>query len=78
LISISLKGTNNPFYGKKHSFLSKKLISLGRSKKIIYVHDNLLYLKIVFSSMTELAKSIDANNKTLKNYINNNRLFRGK
>jgi len=28
--------------------------------------------------MTELAKSINANNKTLKNYINNNRLFRGK
>jgi group I intron endonuclease len=76
-ISESLKGENNPFFGKYHLLKTKKLMSLRKSKKQIYIYDNLLNLLVIFPSINQLAKSIKANNKTISNYIKKNVLFRG-
>jgi len=78
LISLSTRGIRNPFYGKKHSLVSKELISNKKSKGSIYIYDNLLNLQIVLSSITELTKAIHANNGTINEILNKNRLFRGK
>jgi group I intron endonuclease len=77
LISQALTGYNNPFYNKKHSLNTNKLISSRRSKNLIYIYDSLFNLQIVFSSLTSLAKSIKANNSTLSSSIINSTLFRG-
>lgn len=78
LISLFTIGTGNPFYGKKHSLISKELISIKKSKGRVYIYDNLLNLQIVLSSVTELAKAIHANYSTINEILNKNKLFRGK
>jgi group I intron endonuclease len=77
LISELLKGERNPFFKKKHSLYSKNLISIGKSSKLIFLYDSLRNLQISVSSLSLLAKEIQANYKTLNYYLNNNILFRG-
>jgi len=77
LISESLKGSNNPFFMRRHLLKSKELISINRSKRLIYLYDSFLKLQVIFTSLTFLAKTINSNNKTLQNYLNENKLFRG-
>ena len=77
LISLILKGEKNAFFNKKHSLTTLEIMSKQRSSGSIYVYDSLLNLQVVFSSLTKLAKSIQANNITLNTFLNNNKLFRG-
>lgn len=63
-ISNSLIGIRNPFYMRKHSFETKKLISRQKSKGIIYLYDDILNLLVGFPSLTKLAKLIFSSNKT--------------
>jgi group I intron endonuclease len=77
LISELLKGERNPFFNKKHSLYSKNLISIRKSSKLIFLYDSLCNLQISVSSLSLLAKEIQANYKTLNYYLNNNILFRG-
>ena len=77
LISNWLKGDKNPFFKKKHSQETKKLISSKKSKGSIYIYDSMLNLLMVFSSKTKFAKLIFSTNNTLKDYMSKNKLFRG-
>jgi group I intron endonuclease len=77
LISIALKGDNNPFYNRKHSLRSKELMSKEKSNRSIYVYDNLCNLQIIFTSLSLFAKIIKANYSTLNTVLNNNLLFIG-
>ena len=62
---------------KKHSILTKAIISSCKSIGLIYVYDSLLNLHLVFSSLTKLAKVVHSNNNTLTNCLKHNKLFRG-
>lgn len=77
MISLSLRSVKIPFFGKKHSLITKELIFNKKSSKVIFIYDNMLNLKVIFPYITALAKVIHANNNRINNCIKNNSLFIG-
>jgi hypothetical protein len=77
LISESLRGLRNPFFSKKHTKLNKELISKKKSKGLVYIYDDMLNFLVIFTSLTNLKKTIKANMSILKKSLESNRLFRG-
>jgi group I intron endonuclease len=52
LISKSLKGIRNPFFNRKHSKITTELISIKKSKGLIYIYDDMLNLIVILFSLT--------------------------
>jgi group I intron endonuclease len=77
LISESLMGELNPFYGKKHSYETLDKIIEKKSLRKIYIYNSLKELLVIFPSVKTLAKKINSNSATIIKAIKENSLFRG-
>lgn len=78
LISKTLQGELNSFFGKNHSAESIKKIITSKSTNEVFIYDLFKNLLVIFPSVTTFAKLIKSNNSTLNKVIKNNLLFRGK
>ena len=77
LISIALKGENNPFYNKNHSIDSKIRMIEANSSSPIYIYNSYKILLVIFPSVKTLSKLINSNHATIINFIKKGTLFRG-
>lgn len=77
-ISESLKGSSNPFYGKKHTSDSLLAISNRKSQGFVYIYNELWEPLLIVSSIKLLRLKVNSNFRTIKNYIDSNKLFWGR
>ena len=77
LISKSLTGEKNPFYGKIHSVESKLKMIKANSAYPVYIYNSSKQLLLIYPSVLTLAKGINSNSPSIVSYINTKSLFRG-
>ncbi len=77
LISKSLTGKNNPFYGKIHSEETKLKIIKAKSAHPVYIYNSSKQLILIYPSVRSLAEAINSNSPSIVSYINRKSLFRG-
>lgn len=75
-IRDSLSGSNNPFFGKKHT--EESILKIIQSKSsVVYLYNEYKELMYIFKSVSELSKFINSNHATISRFIESKELFRG-
>lgn len=77
LISQSLTGSKNPFYGNIHSPVTLLAISVAKSLGFVFIYSALGVLLLSVSSVKMLAKLIQSTSTGIVSAINSALLFRG-
>jgi group I intron endonuclease len=75
-IKDALSGSNNPFFGKKHT--EESIFKIIQSKSsVVYLYNEYKELMYIFNSVSELSKLINSNHTSIKKFIESKELFRG-
>lgn len=72
-----MTGTNNPFFGLKHSNSTLKLMAVSKSLAQIYIYNDVKILLTIVSYASLLARSIESQYGTGLKTISSGSLFRG-
>jgi group I intron endonuclease len=75
-IKDALSGSNNPFFGKKHT--EESILKIIQSKStMIFLYNEYKELIYIFNSVAELSRLIHSNHTTINKHIKTGDLFRG-
>lgn len=76
-ISIARKGENHPMFGKNHSAETLLKMSLAKASNVKVIN-NETNETIVYSSNYKAAEALDCSETTIRNYLKNKKLYKGK
>jgi group I intron endonuclease len=76
-ISASMIGKNNPMFGKPHSEETKAKISATQGTAV-QVFDKETNETTTFSSIRQAAKELSTSDTTIRNYIKNQKHYKGR
>ena len=77
---MATRNSKNPMFNRKHSDISKNLISKALSKSVYMykIIDNELELKEIFPSSVKLAKLLNLHKSTIGRYIKKGKIVKWK